>query len=131
MGETKQHPENREAIAEAAKTISVSRTPMYQADLTAIQNTFMNVLKEIKKEIGSDVSGAQAMSKEAAQKMYAELTKGQAVIKPNITPEMIAGAITDTVSGMDGVDPEALKQFNQALIGLLTIKPTEDEHDGS
>ena len=130
MGETKQHPENREAIAEAAKTISVSEC-RYQADLTAIQNTFMNVLKEIKKEIGSDVSDAQAMSKEAAQQMYTELTKGQDVTKPNITPEMIAGAITGSVSGMDGVDPEALKQFNQALIGLLTVKPTEDEHDGS
>ena len=131
MGEAKQHPEDREAIAEAAKTVSVSRMPMYQADLTAIQNTFLNVLKEIKKEIGSNVSDAQAMSKEAAQQMYAELTKGQDVTKPNVTPEMIAGAITGSVSGMDGVDPEALKQFNQALIGLLTVKPTEDEHDGS
>ena len=132
MGEAKQHPGDREeAIAEAAKTVSVSRMPVYQADLTAIQNTFMNVLKEIKKEIGSNVSDAQAMSKEAAQQMYAELTKGQDVTKPNVTPEMIAGAITGSVSGMDGVDPEALKQFNQALIGLLTVKPTEDEHDGS
>ena len=127
MGEAKQHPEDREA----AKTVSVSRMPMYQADLTAIQNTFMNVLKEIKKEIGSNVSDAQAMSKEAAQHMYAELTKGQDVTKPNITPEMVAEAITGSVSGMEGVDPEALKQFNQALIGLLTVKPTEDEHDGS
>lgn len=83
MGEAKQHPEDREAITEAAKTVSVSRMPMYQADLTAIQNTFMNVLKEIKKEIGSNVSDAQAMSKEAAQHMYAELTKGQDVTKPN------------------------------------------------
>ena len=60
-----------------------------------------------------------------------ELTKGQDVTKPNITPEMVAEAITGSVSGMEGVDPEALKQFNQALIGLLTVKPTEDEHDGS
>ena len=71
------------------------------------------------------------MNKEAAQHMYAELTKGQDVTKPNITPEMVAEAITGSVSGMEGVDPEALKQFNQALIGLLTVKPTEDEHDGS
>ena len=60
-----------------------------------------------------------------------KLTKGQDVTKPNITPEMVAEAITGSVSGMEGVDPEALKQFNQALIGLLTVKPTEDEHDGS
>jgi len=131
MGEAKQHPEDREAITETAKTVSVSRMPMYQADLTAIQNTFLNMLKEIKKEIGSNVSDAQSMSKEAAQHMYAELTKGQDVTKLNVTPEMVAEAITGSVSGMDGVAPEALKQFNQALIGLLTVKPTEDEHDGS
>ena len=77
------------------------------------------------------MSDAQTMSKEAAQQMYAELTKGQDVTKPNVTPEMVAGAITSSVSGMDVVDPEALKQFNQALLGLLTVKPTEDEHDGS
>ena len=41
------------------------------------------------------------------------------------------GQPLSSVSGMEGVDPEALKQFNQALIGLLTVKPTEDEHDGS
>lgn len=90
MGGTKQYPEDREAITEAAKTVSVSRMPMYQADLTAIQNAFTNVLKEIKKEIGSNVAGAQTMSKEAAQQMYAELTKGQDVTKLNITPEMVA-----------------------------------------
>ena len=45
MGEAKQHPEDREAITETAKTVSVSRMPMYQADLTAIQNAFTNVLK--------------------------------------------------------------------------------------
>lgn len=90
MGGTKQYPEDREAITEAAKTVSVSGMPMYQADLTAIQNAFTNVLKEIKKEIGSNVAGAQTMSKEAAQQMYAELTKGQDVTKLNITPEMVA-----------------------------------------
>ena len=40
MGEAKQHPEDREAITEAAKTVSVSRMPMYQADLTAIEHLY-------------------------------------------------------------------------------------------
>ena len=39
----------KELIAEAAKTVSVSRMPMYQADLTAVQNAFMNVLKKSRK----------------------------------------------------------------------------------
>ena len=65
---------------------------------------------------------------------FCNLTLGFSSVLPfglDITPEMVAEAITGSVSGMEGVDPEALKQFNQALIGLLTVKPTEDEHDGS
>ncbi|MCI8283910.1 MAG: hypothetical protein HFE90_01390 [Firmicutes bacterium] len=72
---------DKAVIAEAAKTISVSKMPIYQADLTAMQNTFTNVLKEI----GSNVADAQTISKENAQQMYAELTKGQDVTKPNVT----------------------------------------------
>ncbi len=36
------------------------------------------------------MSDAQTMSKEAAQQMYTELTRGQDITKPNVTPEMVA-----------------------------------------
>lgn len=122
MGEAKQHPEDREAITEAAKTVSVSRMPMYQADLTAIQNTFMNVLKEIKKEIGSNVSDAQAMSKEAAQHMYAELTKGQDVTKPN----MVIRDVLDRF--LDELPAETRKIFVRRYFYISPVKEIADEY---
>ncbi len=55
------------------------------------------------------------MSKEAAQHMYAELTKGQDVTKLNVTPEMVAEAITGSVSGMDGVAPRSVKTIQSGI----------------
>jgi hypothetical protein len=50
--------------------------------------------------------------------------------KPTITPEQLADAITGTVSGAEGVDPEALDNFNQALRGLMqTMVLPDDKHD--
>ena len=41
---------------QAARTANAMKIPAYQADQTTIQNTFMTVVKEIKKEAGSDWS---------------------------------------------------------------------------
>ena len=78
---------------QAARTANAMKIPAYQADQTTIQNTFMTVVKEIKKEAGSDLVAAKAISKEATEKMFAELTKGQDMQNPTITPEAVVDAI--------------------------------------
>ena len=93
---------------QAARTANALKVPAYQADQITIQNTFMTVVKEIKKEAGSDLAAAKAISKEATEKMFTELTKGQDMQNPTITPETVADAITGSVSGVDGVNQEAL-----------------------
>ena len=80
---------------QAARTANAMKIPAYQADQTTIQNTFMTVVKEIKKEAGSDLVAAKAISKEATEKMFAELTKGQDMQNPTITPEAVVDAITN------------------------------------
>ena len=44
---------------QAARTANAMKIPAYQADQTTIQNTFMTVVKEIKKEAGSDLVAAR------------------------------------------------------------------------
>jgi len=90
-----------------------------------MQNQFLAALKEVKKEIGSDLAASQKISAEITKKMFAELTKGQDMRHPSVTPEQVADAVTGTVSGMDGVDEEALEQFNHALVSLMqsTLQP--------
>ena len=84
-----------------------------------IQNTFMAALREVKKEIGNDFTAAQTLTKGITQQMFSELTKGQDVQAPTITPEMISAAVTQSAAGMDGVQKEALDKFGQALTEFL------------
>ena len=115
---------------QAPEAVQAARTA-YQADQTTIQNTFMTVVKEIKKEAGSDLVAAKAISKEATEKMFAELTKGQDMQNPTITPEAVVDAITGSISGVDGVNQEALDNFNKALLGLMQtmVLPEDDGQD--
>lgn len=43
-----------DAAVQAARAVNRQKVPVYQADLTMIQNTFMAALREVKKEIGND-----------------------------------------------------------------------------
>ena len=104
---------------QAARTVNRQKVPVYQADLTMIQNTFMAALREVKKEIGNDFTAAQTLTKGITQQMFSELTKGQDVQTPTITPEMISAAVTQSAAGMDGVQKEALDKFGQALTEFL------------
>ena len=59
------------------------------------------------------------MTRDVTQQMFIELTKGQDVQTPTITPEMISAAVTQSAAGMDGVRKEALDKFGQALTEFL------------
>lgn len=119
------------AAVQAARTANAMKVPAYQADQTTIQNTFMTVVKEIKKEAGSDLAAAKAIGKETTERMFTELTKGQDTPIPTITPEAVADAVTGSISGVDGVNQEALGNFNHALLGLMQtmVLPEDDGQD--
>ena len=118
------------AAVQAVRTANAMKVPAYQADQTTIQNTFMTVVKEIKKEAGSDLAAAKAIGKETTERMFTELTKGQDTPIPTITPEAVADAVTGSVSGMDYVNQEALLNFNQSLVDLLKTTLQQPESQG-
>ena len=109
--------------------INYSKTPVYQADITNIQNQFMAVIKEIKKEIGSDLELQKALSKQVTEQMFRELTKGQDLLHPAITPEQLADAITGTVANTEAINHEKLNALNHALVELFQTKPEGDTHE--
>lgn len=116
------------AAVQATRAANALKVPTYQADQTAIQNTFLSAVNEIKKEAGSDLAAAKAISKEMTEKMFKELTKGQDMANPTITSESLANAITGSVSGVDGINQEVLDNLNQALLGLMQtmVRPKDD-----
>lgn len=118
------------AAVMAAREANAQKVPVYQADFVRIQEGFMAAVKEVKKEVGSDLAAAKALSKEATAEMFATLTKGQDMLKPHITPEDIADSITGKIATVDGVNQDALDNFNQALLGLMqTMVLPDDKHD--
>lgn len=124
-----------DAAVQAAREVNRLKVPPYQADLTTIQNQFMAAVREVKQEVGNDLDAAKSLSKAVTQKMFTELTKGQDMQSPSVTPEQIAQAVTSSVSGMDGVNLDALNQFGQAIQTFLesTLAPpashTDEEPD--
>lgn len=108
-----------DAAVESARAMNRMKVPVYQADLTAIQMQFMSAVKEVKQEIGNDLSAAQKMTSQIAQKMFSEMTKGQDVEQAQITPEGITDAVLGMAAIMDGTTPEALDKFGQSLTEFI------------
>lgn len=108
-----------DAAVESARAMNRMKVPVYQADLNAIQTQFISAVKEVKQEIGNDLSAAQKMTSQIAQKMFSELTKGQNVEQAQITPEGITEAVLGMASIMDGTTPEALDKFGQSLTEFI------------
>ena len=104
---------------EAVDDVKKLQTPTYQADLTAIQRSFMSAVQAVKKEVGNDLSANRELTSQAAKKIYAELTKGQKKLNRKITAEQIGEAVAQSVSHLPGIDTEAVKQMFLAMTGTL------------
>ena len=127
--------ENENAAKQAAQEIKRSKIPVYQADLTQIQNQFLAAVTEVKKEFDVDFSATKAMTKEITERMFAELTKGQDLPDVKITPKSFADAVSTTVAGAGEIDPASFADFRNALEQLVAAfgappKPSENESTG-
>ena len=105
---------------DAVDDVKKLQTPAYQADLTAIQRSFMAAVQAVKKEVGNDLSANRELTSQAVKKIYAELTKGQKRPNRKITPEQIGEAVAQSVSHLPGVDTEMVKQMFLAMTGTVT-----------
>lgn len=122
-------PDMKGAANQAAKDARLLKTPEYQTDLTNIQDMFMKMLREIKKDMADNVKPTAQATREIFDKVKAELTKGQDSFDPHsITPEQMVDAMTSTVSGMEGATPEMLEQFKKMALPLFVPPKREDEH---
>ena len=105
---------------EAVDDVKKLQAPAYQADLTAIQRSFMSAVQAVKKEVGNDLSANRELTSQAVKKIYAELTKGQKKLNRKITAEQIGEAVAQSVSHLPGIDTEAVKQMFLAMTGTVT-----------
>ena len=99
LGVGQQDPEQRAAVREMAQAVSLAKVLSYQVELTKMQNLFVTMLNEMKREAGSDLGPDKAVTKKVVEKMMAELAEGQNAPLPSVTPEQITDAIIHTVDG--------------------------------
>lgn len=108
----------RAAIKEAVRAVKLSKTPPHQVELAKIQNTFMAILKELKRDAGSSLESAKATTSAVVGRMMAELTKGQDVPLTSITPEQIVDAIVHMADGA-GLSEEGTEALRGGLLSAF------------
>lgn len=124
LGTGKEQPDARKAAQQAAQVAALNKTPVYQADLTNIQNQFMAVLREIKKELGTETG--KPLTKEMVEQMYSETMKGQDALHPSVSPEQFVDLIIASVSGMELADADSLGEVRQALLHMVQRMAEQD-----
>lgn len=116
----------KETVRETARAVKLSKTPPHQLELAKIQNTFMAILKEMKRDAGSSLEPAKAATSEVVGQMMAELTKNQDVPLIAITPEQIVDAIIHTV-GSAGLSDEGAGALRGGLLSAFESLPGGDD----
>ena len=118
------------AAAQTANEVAHLRQPAYQADITTIQNYFMSAVREIKKEYETDSAAMQKLTATMAKQIFENLTRGQDMRSPHITPDMVADAVATSVSGLDGMDEEKLKAVKDTMLTLIKTTLPPDGANG-
>ncbi len=126
--------ENNPALMQGARNARLLKTPIYQADITTIQNTFMQAVNEIKKEHGADdseIKESQALTKELTQKILAEAVKGQDTSNPSISPEELANVIFGAAAASETIGADELENLKKAYIGVFNSMAEKAKENGS
>ena len=116
------------ATPQAADEVKSLRTPIDQADLSSIQNSFMKAVRAVKKEAEVEMPPTRQLTAQAMKSIYAELTKGGQKLNRKITKEQVADAVAASVSHLPGVDAAQVRKLFLSLTGT-TANDESDQHD--
>ena len=120
MGQANLHPEQAEAAKTAATDLQAMQTPAISADTNAIQNLFMQIVRDLKDPTMSNLKDSKAATAEALEQLRKELSKGQdAVDLSSLTASDMSAAIMKTLSGAD-VPEETMSALSETLTTLFS-----------
>lgn len=106
------------AAYDTAQMLQTQRQPLHVSELDTIQQTFLQIVRDIKKDGPDNAHQATALTKESMQQMTETLTKGQDGIDLHqISPEQIVGGIMGTMAMMEV--PEAYNEQMTAALGQI------------
>ena len=120
MGQANLHPEQAEAAKTAATDLQAMQTPAIFADTNAIQNLFMQIVRDLKDPTMSNLKDSKAATAEVLEQLRKELSKGQdAVDLSSLTASDMSAAIMKTLTGAD-VPEETMSALSESLTTLFS-----------
>lgn len=106
------------AAYDTAHMLQAQRQPLHVSELDTIQQTFLQIVRDIKKEGPDNAHQVTALTKESMRQMKETLSKGQEGLDLHqITPEQIVGGIMGTMAMMKV--PEAYNEQMTAALGQI------------
>ena len=122
------HPENAVAAKNAVQDLKQLATPPITADTNTIQNLFMQIVRDIKKNAESASESQQAVTTEVLKQLRETLVKdGEAVDLSKLTAEDLTVAVMKTISEA-GIPEENLSSLSASFLDLLNALK-EPDHD--
>ena len=117
------HPENSVAAKNAAQDLKMLATPPVTADTNTIQNLFMQIVRDIKKNAESNAEEQQAATAEVLKQLRENLTKnGEVVDLSKMSAEDLTAAVMKTIAAA-GIPEEKLSSLSDSFLDLLnTLK---------
>ena len=109
--------------SEVADLLRSMKTPVYQPDVTHIQNVFNKVLAELKQDHTEKLAETRKLTSEVVQSVFSKLPKDDGL--RSITAEQMADAVTGTIGDTGSFTPEQLAKFRAGFFNLLQ-KPAKD-----
>ncbi len=122
-------PKAAEDAREAAEDTRAIRTPPISADTAAIQECFMQIVKDIKDQGEAVVKDNMKATAEVMEIFRSELSKGkESADLKNLTSEDVTAAVIRTIAsaGVDEKDLQELGDAYQNLLDKMRVK-TDDE----
>ena len=122
------HPEDADTAKNAAQDLRSLATPPVTADTNTIQNLFMQIVRDIKKNAESASEAQQAATTEVLKLLRENLTKdGESVDLSKLTAEDLTVAVMKTISEA-GIPEEKLTSLGASFLDLLNALK-EPDHD--
>ena len=113
------HPEDAVAVKNATQDLKLLATPPVTADTNTIQNLFMQIVRDIKKNAESNANEQQAATAEVLKQLRENLTKdGEAVNLSAISAEDLTTAVINTIAAA-GIPEEKLSPLGDSFLNLL------------
>lgn len=128
----KENPDWLEHAKEAVGDLKALKVPVHQADLTMIQNTFMSVVKEIKKELGSNIPSQRANIRAEIERIRAEMQEQQNGKMKKPTAESVTQATVSAIQKVTSMQTQNAEKLSEIMLDILhttSEKGIEDSHE--